>query len=189
METILYSLLDTPIGGMLLACSSRGVVRLYFPFPGDTLKILEREFPDWELKEDTAAIAGAAAQILEYFAGSRREFRLALDLNLTPFRSRVLELVRSIPFGKTESYGSLARRLGRPGAARAVGGANHANPVPLIIPCHRVVGSDGSLVGFGGGLSLKRKLLDWEMEVLHAQEDNRDPAPDFPWHPGLERAF
>ena len=98
-------------------------------------------------------------QLEQYFARERRSFDIALNLKGTPFQLSVWQELLRIPYGETRSYGEIARNLGKPGAARAVGMANNANPIPIIIPCHRVIGNDGSLVGFGGGLPTKRKLL------------------------------
>lgn len=101
-------------------------------------------------------------QLSEYFSGERRVFDVPLDLRGSEFQLEVWRAVHAIPYGRTASYGDIAELLGRPGASRAVGGANHHNPVPIIVPCHRVIGSDGSLVGFGGGLRLKHRLLALE---------------------------
>ena len=107
-------------------------------------------------------LAAAAAQLREYFAGSRRAFDLPLDLDGTDFQRRAWTALAAIPYGETRSYREQARRLGVPRAARAIGAANGANPVPIVLPCHRLVGADGSLTGFGGGLDVKRWLLDFE---------------------------
>ena len=111
---------------------------------------------------DAAALAAAAIQLEQYFAGERTEFELALELAGTPFERRVWDEVCAIPYGHTATYTEIARRIGRPGASRAVGRANARNPVAVIVPCHRVVGSDGSLTGYAGGLEMKRALLDLE---------------------------
>ena len=109
-----------------------------------------------------AVLAEAAAQLEAYFNGERTAFDLPLDLVGTPFQLEAWRALAEVPFGTTVTYGEQARRLGRPNAFRAVGAANGANPVPIVLPCHRVVGSDGSLTGFGGGLATKRWLLDHE---------------------------
>ena len=107
-------------------------------------------------------LAVAAAQLSEYFAGTRQEFDLPLDLDGTAFQRRAWTALAKIPYGETRSYGEQARRLGVPRAARAIGAANGANPLPIVLPCHRLVGADGSLTGFGGGLETKRWLLEFE---------------------------
>ena len=117
---------------------------------------------------DAAALAAAAIQLEQYFAGERTEFELDLDLAGTPFERRVWKEVRAIPYGRTATYAEIARRIGRPGASRAVGRANARNPVAVIVPCHRVVGSDGSLTGYAGGLEMKRALLDLERASVAA---------------------
>jgi methylated-DNA-[protein]-cysteine S-methyltransferase len=111
---------------------------------------------------DAASIAAAAIQLEQYFAGERTEFELDVELSGTPFERRVWDEVRAIPYGETASYAEIARRVGRPSACRAVGRANGRNPIALIVPCHRVVGSDGSLTGYAGGIEMKRALLDLE---------------------------
>jgi len=113
-------------------------------------------------RRDRAPFADALAQLTEYFSGARRTFRLRLAPAGTPFQLEVWSALQAIPYGETVSYGDLARRLGRPGSARAVGLANGANPLPIIVPCHRVIGADGALTGFGGGLAIKRALLSLE---------------------------
>ncbi|MEA2440367.1 MAG: methylated-DNA-[protein]-cysteine S-methyltransferase [Thermoleophilaceae bacterium] len=111
---------------------------------------------------DAAAVASAATQLEQYFAGERTDFDVDLELDGTPFERRVWEEVRAIPYGETATYAEIARRVGRPSACRAVGRANGRNPVAVIVPCHRVVGSDGSLTGYAGGIEMKRALLDLE---------------------------
>jgi methylated-DNA-[protein]-cysteine S-methyltransferase len=124
---------------------------------------------DPDAKRDQTAIAHVSGQIEEYCAGTRREFELALAPQGTPFQHEVWNALVKIPFGTTTSYGALAARLGRPNAARAVGLANGSNPIGLIVPCHRVIGADGSLTGYGGGLPLKRALLAHEAEVAQGE--------------------
>lgn len=111
-------------------------------------------------------LAEAARQLRAYFAGELREFRLALDLRGTGFQKRVWRELTAIPYGETRSYGEIASAIGAPRAVRAVGAANGANPAPIVVPCHRVIGAGGKLTGYGGGLPLKKKLLDLEREAL-----------------------
>lgn len=115
---------------------------------------------------DAAAVAAAAIQLEQYFAGERTDFDLDVELGGTPFERRVWEEVRAIPYGQTASYAEIARRIGRPSSCRAVGRANGRNPVAVIVPCHRVVGSDGSLTGYAGGIEMKRALLELERNAL-----------------------
>ena len=118
-----------------------------------------------EHRDDTPPLAQARCQLEAYFAGELREFDLPLAPQGTSFQLRVWEELRAIPYGETISYGELARRVGDPGAARAAGLANGRNPLPVLVPCHRVIGADGSLTGFGGGLDRKRALLELEAGV------------------------
>jgi methylated-DNA-[protein]-cysteine S-methyltransferase len=133
--------------------------------PRDTAKV------DPAAKRDQKAIAHVSRQVEEYCAGTRRTFELELAPKGTPFQLEVWNALLRIPFGDTTSYGALAAKLGRPNSARAVGLANGSNPIALIVPCHRVIGSDGSLTGFGGGLPLKRALLAHEAEVARGETD------------------
>ena len=139
----------TPIGRLGLVASERGLSRILWPGePG--------------AGGEGAMLAEAAEQLREYFAGKRKAFDVPLDLHGTEFQRRAWLALAEIPYGETRSYGEQARRLGAPRAARAVGAANGANPLPIVLPCHRLVGADGSLTGFGGGLDVKRWLLQHE---------------------------
>ena len=140
---------DTPVGPLGLVASERGLRRILWPDePG--------------AGGDPAVLGAAARQLREYFDGSRTAFALPLELEGTDFQRRAWLALAEIPYGETRSYGEQAQRLGVPRAARAVGAANGANPLPIVLPCHRLVGADGSLTGFGGGLDVKRWLLDFE---------------------------
>jgi methylated-DNA-[protein]-cysteine S-methyltransferase len=118
------------------------------------------------LRGDAAATTAAALQLEQYFAGERTEFELDVEPHGTAFERRVWDAVRAIPYGQTASYAEIARRIGRPGACRAVGRANGRNPLAVIVPCHRVVGSDGSLTGYAGGIEMKRALLELERAAV-----------------------
>ncbi len=147
---------DSAVGRLLLAGTHEALTQVHFQAGPHPL----RPAPQW--RRDAAPFARALAQLSEYFHGSRRAFRLPLAPQGTPFQLAVWKALCTIPYGETVSYGELARRLGLPGGARAVGFANGANPLPIIVPCHRVIGADGSLTGFGGGLDIKRTLLSFE---------------------------
>jgi methylated-DNA-[protein]-cysteine S-methyltransferase len=151
-----YTYCDSPVGPLLLAGDGRGLALVSFPTGNRPVR------PTAGWRRDGAVFAEAICQIDEYFVGRRKEFSLALRPVGTPFQQAVWSALRTIPFGATLSYGELACRIGRPGAARAVGAANGANPLPIIVPCHRVIGADRSLTGFGGGLETKRFLLAHE---------------------------
>ncbi len=137
---------------MGLAEEEGAIVRLYLPGE-DVPPIATR---------DTPLLAEGKRQLMEYFAGERRHFDLPLKARGTPFRETVWRALLEIPYGQTISYGRLAAGIGKPRAVRAVGGANHHNPIPILIPCHRVIGADGSLTGYGGGVALKKALLKLE---------------------------
>jgi methylated-DNA-[protein]-cysteine S-methyltransferase len=129
------------------------------------------EAVDPEADRDPARLAEVQRQVTDYCEGRRRDFDLELAPDGPAFEQAVWQVLRTIPFGTTTSYGAVARAIGQPGAARAVGAANNANPIALIIPCHRVIGADGQLVGYGGGLALKRKLLEHEARVCGTRYD------------------
>lgn len=116
-------------------------------------------------ERDPRALAGVRRQVAEYAKGKRKTFEFELAAEGSEFNKRVWKALRDIPFGATMSYGALAKKIGHPGSARAVGAANGANPIALIVPCHRVIGSDGSLTGYAGGVALKRKLLEHEARI------------------------
>ena len=153
-----YCYLDTPIGELLLAGDDAGLSMIGFP-KGSMRRQPE---PDWIFNEKQ--LEEVCRQIGEYFDGSRREFDLRLQLSGTEFQVSVLEALLDIPYGETVSYGDIAKRIGRPKAVRAVGAANGRNPLPIVVPCHRVIGSTGDLTGFGGGLDTKEALLRMEAE-------------------------
>lgn len=155
-----YCLLDTPIGPLLLAADERHLKHVLLPHEGQAPK------PDagWE-RSSTPVLDRAAAQLEAYFNGELEEFDLPLAPDGTPFQQEVWDALLAIPYGETRSYAEVAHVIGRPNAFRAVGAANGRNPISVIIPCHRVIGSDGDLTGFGGGLDAKRTLLDLERGV------------------------
>jgi len=153
-----YCYLNTPIGDLLLAGNDDALSLIGFP------QGAMRHDPDADWTYDEKPFAAAREQLQEYFAGTRKEFDLPLHVSGTEFQVQVLEELQRIPYGETTSYGDIAQRIGRPKAMRAVGAANGRNPIPIIIPCHRVIGSGGQLTGFGGGLDTKEALLRLEAE-------------------------
>jgi methylated-DNA-[protein]-cysteine S-methyltransferase len=153
-----YVIVDSPIGRLLLRTDGDSLTGLYMDVPG-------RPFPGMtDVEEDANAgpLPEAVRQLEEYFAGNRRDFDLPLCLNGTEFQQRVWRALTEIPFGDTWSYGELAKWIGNPSASRAVGLANGRNPISILVPCHRVIGADGSLTGYGGGLQRKQWLLAHE---------------------------
>ena len=151
-----HAVLESPIGPLTAVREGDELVGLYFDDPA-------RPVPAERLgMRQEGAFADVAAQLAEYFAGERREFALHLHPTGNDFQLAVWDQMTRIPYGETRTYGELARAVGDPGAAQAVGTACGRNPLPVVVPCHRVIGADGSLVGFGGGLHRKRFLLDLE---------------------------
>ena len=157
MTATYQSPVDTPIGVLTLVASDVGLRRVLWPG--------QRSAVDGAVVNDHhPVLVAAAAQLSEYFAGDRRRFDLPLDLVGTDFQKQAWSALAEVPYGETSSYGEQARRIGRAGAFRAVGAANGKNPVPIVLPCHRIVGSDGSLTGFAGGLECKQRLLALERD-------------------------
>lgn len=151
-----FACLDSPVGRLLVAGDGEGLRTILFAAGKGPC----RPAAGWV--EDAEPLDLALRQLEEYFAGERREFDLLLAPRGTPFQIRVWEELHRIPYGETVSYGELAERIGQPEAVRAVGSANGSNPLPIVVPCHRVIGADGSLTGYGGGVDVKRALLDLE---------------------------
>jgi methylated-DNA-[protein]-cysteine S-methyltransferase len=177
-----FTRVPSPIGDLLLGSDEQGLRELRFPAgtrprtdrgaarttgtrTGSASSLAESSV-QFVAEASTQSLAEASAQLTAYFDGARRNFELSLVLAGSPFFVRVWEAVRAIPFGETRAYGELAAAIGHPGAARAVGLANGRNPLPIIIPCHRLIGADGSLTGYGGGLPRKRWLLEHEARVV-----------------------
>ena len=151
-----YRFLDSPVGGLLLARDEAGLRLIHF------VDGRHRRSPPAEWQEDQTAFDDVAAQLGEYFAGARRNFDVPLAPQGTPFQQRVWRALLDIPYGETISYGELAARIGQRTASRAVGLANGSNPISIVIPCHRVIGANGNLTGYGGGLPVKQQLLALE---------------------------
>jgi methylated-DNA-[protein]-cysteine S-methyltransferase len=160
---IYYRTMESPIGRLLLTATDAGISGLFMQNHKGGLT------PETDWVNDLSRFTDAVSQLEAYFAGELREFQLKLDLHGTPFQVSVWKALLDIPFGETRSYAKLARAIGNPAAVRAVGLANGRNPVSIIVPCHRVIGSDGSLTGYGGGLDRKRFLLDFEARVAGAK--------------------
>ena len=162
MERMLF--IETPVGKLGITASDEAVTRIFF-----SREYRNRRRPRNAPETCTPETAGplllqAAAELAEYFAGTRREFTLPLAPEGTPFQRAVWDALRTIPYGESRSYKQIAAQIGRPTACRAVGMANHRNPIAIVVPCHRVVGSGGTLVGYAGGLEAKAYLLGLERE-------------------------
>jgi len=166
---VCYSFFSSPIGDLLLSSDGNALTGLSMvehrggPAPR----------PDQGWRRDDSAFRAVREQLSAYFAGSLRDFQLRLGMEGTPFQRLVWEELQRIPFGATCSYAELARRIGRPGASRAVGSANGRNPIAIVVPCHRVIAADGTLGGYGGGLDRKSWLLQHETAALEFDEGCR----------------
>lgn len=171
METLHITKIQSPIGPLFLAASVQGLVALEFdarlpgqqsirPNPRDLRK--EKERKGFNFEDSRRQLQSYVSELEEYFAGKRREFSFALDLRGTPFQLACWRALLAIPYGETRSYAAIARAVGKANAFRAVGMANNRNPIAIVVPCHRVIASDGTLCGYGGGLDVKRKLLELE---------------------------
>ncbi|MFI4967288.1 MAG: methylated-DNA--[protein]-cysteine S-methyltransferase [Gammaproteobacteria bacterium] len=156
-QDLFHHTMDSPIGGLLLVGDADALHGVYFQ---DGKRGAHKPDKSWEPSEKP--FKEVQRQLKAYFAGKLEDFDLPLSPQGTEFQLKVWKTLRTIPYGKTWSYGELARRIKRPAASRAVGAANGQNPIPVIVPCHRVIGANGSLTGFGGGLPIKQKLLALE---------------------------
>ena len=158
-----YTYMESPVGRLLLAGDETGLQRVAFAEGG---KALQPE-PNWS--DDARPLRQAVEQLKAYFAGDLRTFDLPLRMEGTPFQLAVWRALQDIPYGETASYGEIARRVGTPQGSRAVGLANGSNPIAIVVPCHRVIGSNGKLTGYGGGLNNKETLLALERKHAGAQ--------------------
>lgn len=176
-----YTEIDSAIGLLTLCASEHGLCHIEFGSFADRADFLgkwaDRYYPGAEYTHAEKALSLAATQLGEYFAGKRHSFDLPLDMRGTEFQRKVWKALLEIPYGTAVSYKSIAERIGQPKAVRAVGGANNKNPLPIVVPCHRVIGSGGALVGYGGGLSIKESLLSLERQHLpvHGHQATRTP--------------
>lgn len=165
-KKVIYVEIDTPIGPLTVASTSKGVCWLDFGNGAKALNNLKRWTMKWFNTELIECRPGDCTEIIhqieQYFNGQLSEFKLPIDLYGTPFQKMVWHSLLEIPYGETRSYKDIALQIGAPKAVRAIGGANNRNPIPIIIPCHRVIGSNGALVGYGGGLEIKEHLLGME---------------------------
>jgi methylated-DNA-[protein]-cysteine S-methyltransferase len=153
-----YTIIESPVGKLKLVASDQGLVAVLWEREKPFRVRLDEMVPD----EQHPILLQTERQLGEYFAGQRKDFSVPLDMRGTRFQKNVWEALLAIPFGETRSYGQLAKQLGNAGASRAVGAANGRNPISIIVPCHRVIGSTGKLTGFGGGLDVKAQLLELE---------------------------
>jgi methylated-DNA-[protein]-cysteine S-methyltransferase len=172
--TVLYSSIDSPLGHLCVRGDGQFVTGLFMPAHKSW------QGPDAAWRRSDTTFTEVREQLTEYFAGERRQFDIPLKLTGTPFQRRVWRELAEIPFGETITYAQLAQRIGQPTASRAVGHANARNPVSILVPCHRVIGSDGKLTGYAGGVDNKRWLLDWERRAITAKAPRMPLAPPVP---------
>jgi methylated-DNA-[protein]-cysteine S-methyltransferase len=158
IKMIYYQYMKSPVGKLLVAGNEKGLHFINFPRNGNP------SLPGLEWEENPKSLQEVLSQLEAYFAGELKAFSLDICLNVTPFQKKVLTALRRVPYGETISYGELANKMGNPKASRAVGQANARNPIPIVIPCHRVIGSNGKLTGFGGGIEVKQTLLNLEKQ-------------------------
>jgi methylated-DNA-[protein]-cysteine S-methyltransferase len=151
-----YRYMNSPVGKLLLAANDEGLCYISFE------KGRHRPLPEPEWIQEDRPFAETVRQLEDYFSGKLKRFSLKLNLIATPFQKKVLTVLQGVEYGKTVTYGELAKLAGNPKAGRAVGQANARNPLPIVIPCHRVIGCNGKLTGFGGGMEIKQALLDLE---------------------------
>lgn len=176
--TVRYALTESPLGWLLIASTERGVCQIALGDEAAPLvDALCAEFPAADCLPDDDALAAAVAQVLAYLRGWQPHIDLPLDLRVTAFQQRVLDELRRIPYGETRTYGEVARAVGSPKAARAVGQVCNMNPVPLLIPCHRVLRSDGNIRGYAFGDARKRQLLELEQRQERCTSENRQDTP------------
>lgn len=171
--TVGYTAIESPIGALLVASTEKGLCFIHFGADDTAVRALA----DWCQKHglelpvpDAERNQKVIAELEEYFAGTRREFSVTLDMYGTPFQQTVWTALTHIPYGETRSYKDIAQFIGSSKAVRAIGGANNRNPIPLIVPCHRVIGANGSMVGYGGGLPIKEHLLLLEGVLTPAEQ-------------------
>jgi methylated-DNA-[protein]-cysteine S-methyltransferase len=157
-----YDIVDSPVGELFVAATDRGLARISY-FPEGMEETLARTFGPRVLR---SPLDDVRRELDEYFEGKRQVFDLPLDLRVAPFHADVLAQLARVPYGETQTYGALAAKAGRPKAARAVGTVMNRNPIPIVLPCHRIVGANGSLTGYAGGLDVKRHLLQLEGATL-----------------------
>jgi methylated-DNA-[protein]-cysteine S-methyltransferase len=157
-----YDIVESPVGELFLASTALGLCRISFTVEGQD-ELVARTFGARVLRSPLDRVR---RELDEYFAGHRQQFDLSLDLRVAPFHEQVLRELARVPYGRVETYGHLALLVGRPRAARAIGTVMNRNPIPIVLPCHRIIGANGSLTGYGGGLPAKRLLLELEGATL-----------------------
>ncbi|WP_252314491.1 methylated-DNA--[protein]-cysteine S-methyltransferase [Sinobaca sp. H24] len=177
-DMLYYTEVTSPIGPLTLFSSHKGLMAVKFANAEEAVPLfniwaLKVRGADFELEESASALKEAMKQLNEYFNGERKDFSITYDLEGTPFQKAVWEALIDVPYGKTASYKEIAASAGSEKAVRAVGNANNKNPIPIMIPCHRIIGSNGALVGYGGGMNKKIYLLEMEKEQMKLQLETK----------------
>lgn len=168
-NAVLFTTMPSPIGSITIARTNKGICSITFGESTKTLMSLRLWSQRWLqqdelLRGEDPLLDSVKEELQQYFEGKRTEFSVPLDLHGTPFQKIVWQQLLKIPYGETRSYKEIAMAIDTPKAVRAIGGANHNNPISIIVPCHRVIGSNGALVGYGGGLTIKEQLLELEQQ-------------------------
>ena len=159
---IYYTKMKTPIGELGLVRDKQNLLKIQLPNEKLNQEVLKVSYPNKEIIETNSGFEDVVQQLNEYFKGNRKHFNFNYKLNISPFYKKVLMEVFKVPYGNTSTYSAIAQKLNNPNAVRAVGTANAKNPLPIIIPCHRIVNSNGKLGGYAGGLDMKKQLLKYE---------------------------
>ncbi len=164
---IYYTKIKTQIGNLGLVRDNNSLLRVYLPNENISKQILQKKYPNENIIENKSSFDNVIYQFTEYFNCKRKHFTIKTKMKMSPFYKKVLAEVAKVPYGKTVSYSQIAQKLNNPKAARAVGSANARNPLPIIIPCHRIIANNGKLGGYAGGLKMKKHLLEFEKENLN----------------------
>lgn len=164
---IYYTSIKTQIGNLGLIRNDDYLLKIYLPNKEISKQILQQIYPNENIVENKSGFNDVVNQLTEYFAGKRKHFTIKTKIQLSPFYKKTLTEVAKVPYGETVSYSQIAQKLNSPKAARAVGSANARNPLPIIIPCHRIIANNGKLGGYAGGLKIKKYLLKFEKENLN----------------------
>lgn len=177
-QIVVWSQIESPVGLLTLAATHRGLCQLNYSKKSDPVLGLRMWLNQWlhhtRLERNDRELVPYVEQLEEYFNKTRCEFKLPVDLYGTSFQKLVWKQLQTIPYGEVRTYKDVAQAIGAPKAVRAVGGANNRNPVSIIVPCHRVIGSNGSLVGYGGGLHIKEYLLTLEGWLKKSEEETEE---------------
>jgi len=163
-----YTNINTPVGILGLVRNDDSLLRIYLPNEVISEQIIQNQYPNEDFVEKKSRFKDTVSQLAEYFNGKRKVFTINTRIETSPFYKKTLVEVSKIPYGKTVSYSQIAQKLNNPKATRAVGTANARNPLPIIIPCHRIIAKNGKLGGYAGGLKMKKYLLDFERENLNS---------------------